>query len=250
MVHFPQTILAIFLGGIVALPADDDVPKEQFIDPEPGAPDPEAVVKEIKQLNDDEYELGQIRFNKKTGEIRFPAKVNQNEVLLEFAIVNEVTGKTHEALLSTPISPLYLAIVFKLMRFEESERDIWPVWDEDGNIVEPMKDDGKGRLDILVEREVDGKKERFPIGDWIYHRRRNESLKPGHWVLTGSEMYRGYYLAETDGAIAAIYRTTAGLINSFDDSSDNDEVWFPHLEKVPELGTEVDVVIAKSKKTP
>ncbi|MEM0897779.1 MAG: YdjY domain-containing protein [Verrucomicrobiota bacterium] len=245
-----QILLALHLIGFAWLSAAEEVPKEQFVDPEPGAPDPAAVVKEIRQLSEDEYELGQIRFNKKTGEIRFPAKVNQNEVLLEFAIVNDVTGKTHEALLSTPISPLYLAIVFKLMRFEESERDIWPVWDEDGNIVEPMKDDGKGRLEIFVEREVDRKKERFPIGDWIYHRRKNESLKPGQWVLTGSEMYRGYYLAETDGAIAAIYRTTAGLINSFDDSSDNDEVWFPHLEKVPELGTEVEVVIAKTKNTP
>ncbi len=80
---------------------------------------PPKDIKPIK-VSDEEYKLGKLSFNPKTREIWFPCRVNQNEVVLEFAICDEFRGKLHESLLSTKVTPFEIQIAMKLLRWEPS----------------------------------------------------------------------------------------------------------------------------------
>ena len=68
-------------------------------------------------------------------------------------------------------------------------------------------------------------------------------MKPGTFTYTGSDIYDGFYIAESEGAIAAIYRYAGAMFNSFQPLSDDDNVWFPVESKVPDIGTKVEVTL-------
>jgi hypothetical protein len=201
------------------------------------------------QVKGDEYRFGDIFFNRKTREIHFAAEVIQDEVLLEYALVNAITGKVHESLLATEIRPINLQIVMKLLRYEESKRDIWPEYNEKGEIAKPMQDDGKGRVELFItSTDPAGKKRTFPLSDWIERRdgeevAKREQMPAGRFTYTGSDLWEGSFIAESEGAFAAIYRYAGAMFNSFQPLSDDDDVWYPKEGAVPKIGTKVELTI-------
>jgi hypothetical protein len=201
------------------------------------------------KIGGDEYRFGEIFFNRKTREIRFPAEVIQNEVVLEYGLVHAIMGKVHESLLATEVNPIDLQIVMKLLRYEESKRDIWPEYNEDGVIAKPMEDDGQGRVEFFITvSDKAGKKSTVPFSDWIEKRRgaegaERETMPKGRFTYTGSDVWEGTYIAENEGAFAAIYRYAGAMFNSFQSASDNDDIWFPKEGAVPAIGTAVEFSI-------
>lgn len=203
---------------------------------------PPKDIKPVK-ISDEEYRIGKLSFNPKTKEIWFPCRVNQNEVVLEFAICDEFRGKLHESLLSTKVTPFEIQIALKLLRWEPSGRQIYRKFDESGKPIGVLKDDGKGRMEILVKyKDEDGKSLTEPIGNWVHNTNTKKIVGAGSWTYTGSKVIDGYFLAAEDGAIAAIYRFEGSLCNTFNPGSDDDELWFPIAAKVPPLDTEVTVI--------
>ena len=169
-------------------------------------PKPPKDIKPIK-VSDEEYRLGKLSFNPKTREIWFPCRVNQNEVVLEFAICDEFRGKLHESLLSTKVTPFEIQIAMKLLRWEPSGRDIYRKFNEQGRPIGVLKDDGKGRMAILIRHKgKEGKEITEPLGNWVHNATTKEVVGPGSWTYTGSKVVDGYFLAAEDGAIAAVYR--------------------------------------------
>lgn len=204
---------------------------------------PDKDLKPIK-ISDEEYKLGKLSFNPKTREIWFPCRVNQNEVVLEFAICDEFRGKLHESLLSTKVTPFEIQIAMKLLRWEPSRRDIYRKFNEQGRPVGVLKDDGKGRMAILIRHKgKDDKEITEPLGNWVHNATTKEVVGPGSWTYTGSKVVDGYFLAAEDGAIAAVYRYEGSLCNTFNPGSDDDELWFPVAEKVPPIDTVVTVIL-------
>ena len=206
-------------------------------------------IKRPVQIKGDEYRFGDIFFNRKTREIRFPAHVIQDEVVLEYALVHAITGKVHESLLATEVRPIDLQIVMKLLRYKESKRDIWPEYNEEGEISKKMEDDGKGRVEFFITTtDKAGKKQTVVLSDWVESRagpegEERKKMKPATFTYTGSDLWEGQFIAENDGAFTAIYRYAGAMFNSFQPLSDNDDVWFPKEGTVPEIGTKVEVTI-------
>ncbi len=213
--------------GAAAIAAQDEGPGEA------------ADLKPLK-VSETEYKLGELSFNPKTREIWFPCRVNQDEVVLEYAICDEFRGKLHESLLSTKVTPLEIQIAMKLLRWEASGRDVYLRYDEEGRPLGPLRDDGKGRMEILVRHKgADGKEVTEPLGNWVHNERTGVPVGERVWTYTGSKVIDGHFLATADGAIAAVYRYEGALCNAFNPGSDNDELWFPIEGKVPPLDTEV-----------
>ncbi len=209
------------------------------------AQSPTKPPKDIKpvKISEEEYRIGKLSFNPKTKELWFPCRVNQNEVVLEFAICDEFRGKLHESLLSTKVTPFEIQIAMKLLRWESSARQIYRKFNENGKPIGVLKDDGKGRMEILVKyKGKDGKTLTEPIGNWVHNANTKKIVGAGSWTYTGSKVIDGYFLAAEDGAIAAIYRFEGSLCNTFNPGSDDDELWFPIAAKVPPLDTEVTVI--------
>jgi hypothetical protein len=232
----------------------------------------------IEKISETEYKLGEILFNKKSREISFSAAVNQDAVVLEFALANSQNGKLHESLLATPVRPFDLQVVLKLLKYEASERDLYPPYDEEGNISGPMKVDEKGRISVAVtydepvegwaamaaqQAKVEAAKEKgtkieevkfemksktVDLGDMIMNAQTEVNLGDSAWIYTGSVVSDGQFMADVDGAMIAVYRAEDSMVNAFAEGSDNDEVWFPKKGAVPPIGTVVTVKIRPRKK--
>ncbi|WP_193214495.1 YdjY domain-containing protein [Luteolibacter marinus] len=242
--------VVLFLAGtrlLCADPSTDRAPVEPRTLPAPDQPVTEAKPA-IKELDADRLQIGEVIFNRKTREIRFPAAVNMaGDELLEFAIVHS-KGKIHESLLLTEVSPTHLNLAFKLLRYQASP-EFYPLLDEDGTVTskfpEVMADvKAAARVDLSVEWKQDGKDRKAKLREWIAHGSTGESMAADPWVYGGSEIYEGKFMAETSGDVAAIFLSNTALINFSGKDNNSDEVWLPYPKRVPPVGTKVTVIIA------
>lgn len=205
---------------------------------------------EVEEINADQLRIGTVLVDKRTREVSFPAVVNMAEGLLELAVVH-VNGKLHESLFSTETRPVNVNIGLKLMGYPGSD-ELFEILEEDyrptGKFPEiPAEIREKSRLDVFVEWPVEGKVQRMPLTDLIYHEVLEGPMPRGPWLYTGSYMLRGAFKAEISGDIISIYLFQSALINFPGDDRNSDEVWIPNPKTVPPVDTPVTIVIAERK---
>ena len=261
-----------------ALAADETgpvMPPGQLVEPprEPGFEAPqddasadadaeqdEAPPLRVENLGDGWFKLGDIRFHRHTGEIVFPAEINQQEDILEYLIVQE-TGKTHESLLRTAISPTHLQAVLLLLRYPMSRDELENLmrrpsadpdaipWVPPQPTEEEMERFHASRVHFYIrpKPEDDGEEpEDIPIFDWVLYTENTEAGPDDFlMVFNGSAEVPAGFSAELSGSIAANYFDRGAMFNLIHDDAWLDTVWFPMPEIVPNIGTPVDVVIRK-----
>ena len=116
---------------------------------------PEAPAKpKIEQIDKDRYRIGDVTFDKKTREIRFPALVNMREGFLEFLVVHE-HGAVHESLFRTHVSPTHINLALTLLRYKPS-KEFYRIPTEKGTPSDefysvPEETKLAARIDIQVE---------------------------------------------------------------------------------------------------
>ena len=212
---------------------------------------PEAPAKpKIEQIDKDRYRIGDVTFDKKTREIRFPALVNMREGFLEFLVVHE-HGAVHESLFRTHVSPTHINLALTLLRYKPS-KEFYRIPTEKGTPSDefysvPEETKLAARIDIQVEFEKDGVMQRLPVNDWVRHETTAKAMPPGHWVYGGSDFYKGNFIPEDSGQIAAIFITDTALINYPGTDNINDDVWTVMTERVPDLETKVTLILAPLK---
>lgn len=242
----------ILVAATSPLTAQDRAPVEPSSLP---APDQAmAPVKpSVEKLDATHYRIGKVTFDQESREIRFPTKVNMNEGLLEYLIVHE-NGKIHESLLVTDISATHLNLALTLLRYTAS-RELYGLPNETGGITDtypvvPEEIKAGSRIAIDVEWQDHGKTRRIPVNEWIQHSVKTTSMPAGPWVYGGSEIYDGQFVPDSTGDIAAIFVAQSSMINYPGDDNRDDTVWLPFPKRVPEVGTEVTVIIAPYSKAP
>lgn len=219
----------------------------------PKAPDavsPDPVKPSVKKLDDTRYQIGEVIFDQKTREIRFPCKVNMTEGLLEYLIVH-TDGKVHEALLVTEISATHLNLAFTLLKYQASP-EFTPIPNATGGTTGFYLDASPevkiaSRITIEVEWSDQGNVRRLPVNDWIQHSVKLTAMPAGPWAYSGSQTHDGQYVAEVTGDIAAIFTDPSAMIQYPGDDSNDDTVWLSYPERVPALETNVTVIIAPLK---
>lgn len=219
---------------------------------EPGAlPAPDQAVEPVKpaieKLDESRFRMGQVVFDHKSREIRFPCKVNMTEGLLEYLVVHQ-NGKVHESLFITETSPTHINLALTLLRYRPS-RELYPLPNETGGLsgdfpVVPDDIKASARIQIDVEWTEEGEAKRLPVNDWIQHAVKNTAMPQGPWVYGGSEFYDGKFVPETSGDIAAIFVAQSSLINYPGEDNRDDTVWLAFTKRIPTLGTNVTLVIA------
>ncbi len=207
----------------------------------------EPVTPSVKKLDATRYQIGEVVFDRKTREIRFPTKVNMTEGLLEFLVVHQ-NGKVHESLLVTEVSPTHLNLAFTLLRYPPS-KELYPLPNETGGVSDnfpevPADVKAAARVSIEVEWTDEGKIRRVPVNEWIQHAVKSSAMPAGPWVYGGSDFHEGKFVAEISGDITAIFLSMAALINYPGTDNNNDDVWVPFPKRVPPEGTNVTVIIA------
>lgn len=245
---FHRLLMLIFVGTSLTL-AENAPPDAPTPVPAQAA---EPAKPAIKKLDGTRYQVGEVVFDEKSREIRFPARVNMTEGQLEYLIVH-VNGKVHESLLSTEISPTHLNFAFTVLRYHSSH-ELYRLPNETGGTSDKSPEvsaevKAGARVNIHVEWTEDGKTRRFPVNELIQHGVKATAMPAGPWVYGGSDFFEGKFIAETTGDIAAIFLSQAALLNYPGKDNDNDDVWTPFPKRVPAEGTNVSVIIAPYQNT-
>lgn len=206
-----------------------------------GEPLPQAEL-DIKKVGETKFRLGEIDFDAKTREIRLPVTVNFREGgPVEYLLVHE-TGKVHESILATPVSPLHVEIVLKLLRYKAGSGDVFdPFLPEAERASQGGKKEERGDLASFFF-ETAGAEPR-PAYEMIIDGETAEAMSPGAWVHTGSQVQDGGFLAESEGSIIAIYLDPAAIFNMTREGADIDERWGARHTVIPEIGTRGTLVI-------
>jgi hypothetical protein len=218
---------------------------------EPAAPaadgNPPAVKPSVERIDRDHFRVGQVTFNHKTREIRFPAEVNMDQGLLEFVLVR-THGKIHESLLATDTRAEDINLAFKLLRYPASAELYYLPNDKGGLSAKrpevPEATQAAARVQLKVEWDDGGIKRMVPINEWVQHTHTGKAMPATLWVYGGSEWDGGGFVAETTGDLVATWITNAALINYPGEDNEDDTAWVVYPKRVPPAGTKVTVVIA------
>lgn len=209
----------------------------------------EAAKARIKKTGDTDYSLGDIRFSSATREVRIPATLNMTEGILEYALVHE-TGKTHESLLRTPVSPTELNVALLLCHYEPHIKEAAqflpdPRPETRAKMALPMEREGANQVRITAQwKDKGGKDHTVKLSDWIRDKKRGGALVLDHWTYTGSFISQTGYAAEHDGSHIALYFDLVSLINCPHAGNTDDELWFVEKSAVPPSDTPVTLVFS------
>ncbi len=196
-------------------------------------PAPEVSVKKVGETR---YRLGEIEFDAKTREIRFPVVVNMREGgPVEYLLVHE-NGKVHESILTTAVSPLHLQIVMKLLRYQGGHGDVFNRLLTPELIEKEGGKEGDRGEEVTFTFEAEGGKS-LPVYEMIIDGEKADAMAPGGWIYTGSAVQEGTFMAEAEGSIIAIYLDHLALFNMTRDGADIDERWGARHTVIPEIGT-------------
>jgi hypothetical protein len=233
--------LFVFLAG--ALPAFSQERERKAPAPDAAREEVPAPQVSVQKVGETLYRLGEIEFDAKTREIRFPATVNMNEGgPLEYILVNE-KGKVHESILTTSVSPLNLQVALKLLRYKAGYGDVFDrllspeVLEKEGGSEE---DRGDG---MIFTFRAAGAEKAVPVYEFVIDGESAEAMTPGGWVYTGSVVEQGLFMAEAEGSIIAIYLDHLALFNMTRDGADIDERWGARTSAIPPIGTKGTVTI-------
>lgn len=237
---------AVLLLAATSLLRADPVPVEPRTLPAPDQP-VAPVEPAVKKLDEERLQIGDVVFNRKTREIRFPAKVNMaGGELLEFALVH-ANGKVHESLLLTETSATDINLAFKLLRYPASS-EFYAIVEPDGTMSNrfpevPEEVKRAARIDISVEWKDAGKTRTAKLNEWIAHGTTGDAMPADPWVYGGSGIHDGKFVADLTGDYIAVFLSSAALINFSGKDNTSDEVWTPYPKRVPPEGTNVTVII-------
>lgn len=241
MVCMKLLSLAIIVVSTVLALAQGPPPRN----PPTGKPPEKSL---LKQTGESTYELGGLKLNGATREIRVPCRINMNEGVVEYALVTE-TGKTHESLLKTTEKPYDLQIALLLCRYEPHAGELIkmlsnPQPEQLALAEKKMERPGANRVQLSVEwTDKDGKTQTAPVGDWIHDKRENKSLDIPYWIFNGADVGDGIFSAELDGSFISVHFDLVGIIGSTAKWTGKDDNWELETSRIPPVDSPVTLVI-------
>jgi len=236
----------IFAAFTSVAAAQDRAPVEPKSLPAPDQP-MEPMKPAIEKIGETKYRIGDVEFDRKTREIRFPAKVNMKSGLLEFLIVHQ-NGKVHESLLATESSAIHINLAFTLLRYMPS-KELYYKLSKTGGLSDQLYEEtdevkAASRFRIDLEWIDNGKQRRVSANEWVMHDVKADAMPQKPWVFGGSSFHNGKFVPEMTGSYVAIFVTNDAFANYPGEDNFDDTVWSVYSARVPEVDTNVTVVFA------
>jgi hypothetical protein len=237
-----RTLMGYFAILLMICMFSTEPPKAQERGPAPLPPlndSSNIMASPIEMVSPGIFEIGEIRINKEKKEISFPVVVNMDtdSHILEYLLV-ENSGKLHESLLRTDVSPYALQVSLLLLGLEGSLNP----FAEQGD---PRKPEGD-RVSIHVTWQAGSQTKTAMVEEWLALGKKK--VKDVPWVFTGSVISNGMFLAQMEKSIIALYHDPIAILDHQLEEGASDEVWFVNVDNIPPAGTKVSLVIGKKKK--
>jgi hypothetical protein len=216
-----------------------------------------SAIPTVTKLDENRFKIGGIILDRKTREIRFPAKVNMVQGHFEYLMVYH-TGYVHESFLVTDISPSLINLVFNSLSYPPSQ-ELFCELDETGHptgilIDVPMRTRAFARVSVEVEWNENGITQRSTVNDWFQNPETKASLSPGSWLFTGIAIVDKSMPQLSPNAFSAELHRESML--NYACNNDQGEIrWQASSKHFPPVGTEMTVIISpffkpKSAPTP
>ena len=198
------------------------------------------------------FEVGAVRLDRNTGTVTFPAKVNMTDGLLEYLLVSP-QGPVHESLFVSDVAPQEVHMAMLLLGAKGMAKQSLgkepPRIDAEYLAHAPKLTGDRIFLSVKWTDKA-GAEHVTPPERWIVHKlftpRKPTQTFPaedGPWLYTGSYFYENRFIAQVEGAFAAMVTYPGALSNNPRKGSDDDQVWFVKKEAVPPVGTPVEFTI-------
>ena len=256
--RFPlyPAMLCLTVCATVATSAQDTQPpatevRSADLPVETGAAKPAPVAGEVRKIDEDQYIVGGVTFQKSTREISFDAQFNQAGGPIEFLLVTE-KGKIHESLFSCTISPTDLNVAFKLLGYPSSPElfeIVAPDHRPTGKYPEVSEDTRNGaRIAIFASWQDGGLETTCAVNDLVENTSTGKVMPPGPWLYTGSLISKTEFLAEATGDIIAVFSDPSAMVNYPGETRTDDEAWSAGQGKLLVVGTPVRITIKSFSK--
>ena len=193
----------------------------------------------IRQLSPGVFEIGQVRLDKTSRAVTFPAVVNMTNAIVEYLVVT-AQGKVHESLLRTYAVPKDIHVAMLLLDAKGSGANVVP--------PDPLKEIPGDPVNIEVTWNEKGKTKRVLAEKLIFNTDTKTNLSPGPWIYNGSFIENGMFMADPEGSIISLITDPFALVNNPRPGRDNDDLCEVDSKSVPPLDTPVQVRITLQRK--
>jgi len=206
--------------------------------------EPPPATPVIREVSPGHYEIGQIQLDQKARTVTFPAVLNMDDGNLEYLLVTE-KGNVHESLLVSDVSPsdLHFAMLLLGAKGAGKQEGALPPAQIDAQFLKNAPHLKGDNVSITVRWKVGDAEKSAPVEDWITNTQTKKPMERGPWVYNGSMFNDGHFLAQVEGAHAALVTYPAALINNPRKGSDNDQIWMVNAKAIPAVKTPVEVVL-------
>ena len=182
-----------------------------------GRAQPESV---LKRGEDGSLKVGPIEIAADRRSLRIPGRINQQRDIVEYLAVGP-KGKTHESVLLLDVEATHLMVGCLLLGLtpaplREQEDPGLRVVRRGGEADPAPPARSQGSLVTLeVEwKDARGKTVRHRAEELTWNRERKASMRRTPWVFTGSQIWRGNFVAELEQSYVATWPDRAAVFNS------------------------------------
>ena len=206
-----------------------------------------AAAPVIREVSPGVFQVGGVKLEKAARRVSFPAKLNMTDGPLEYLLVTTM-GKTHESILTTDIEPQHLQVAMLLLGAKGTQAAPLTNAPSGGPITHPLAGERHPPLAgeaVLIEVAWThaGKPQRKRIEELTHNKRAKEPMSKGEFTFTGSRVWQGKFIAQTDGSIIAIITDPDAVFNNPRPNRDADDTWVVRNQDVPPQDTPVEVSI-------
>ena len=199
----------------------------------------------IREVSPGVFQVGGVKLEKAARRVSFPAKLNMTNGPLEYLLVT-TAGKTHESVLTTDIEPQHLQVAMLLLGAQGMAAAALTNAPAGGPITQ-----GAVRNPPLpgepVVMEVTwtqgGKPQRRRLEELVFNKRAKEPMTKGEFTFTGSRLWQGKFIAQTEGSLIALVTDPDAVFNNPRPNRDAEDMWVVRDELVPPLDTVLEVSI-------
>lgn len=200
----------------------------------------------IREVSPGVFQVGGVKLEKAARRVSFPAKVNMDDGPLEYLLVTTM-GKTHESVLKTDIEPHHLQVAMLLLGAKGMQAapltnapSGGPITQAQGERNPPLP--GEPVL-VEVAWTQAGKPQRRRAEEMVFNKRAKEPMTRGPFTFTGSRVWQGKFIAQTEGSLIALITDPDAVFNNPRPNRDADDTWIVRKQDVPPLDTPVEVSI-------
>jgi len=198
----------------------------------------------MREVSPGVYEIGQLRLDQKARTVSFPGILNMNDGNLEYLLVTN-QGSTHESLLESDVAPsdVHFAMLLLGAKGAGKQSGDLPPGQIDAKYLKAAPKLKGDDITIAVRWKNGAAEKSAPVEDWIINTETKKTMERGPWIYNGSMFNDGRFLAQLEGAHAALVTYPAALINNPRKGNDNDQIWIVNTKAVPAVSTPVEIVI-------